>query len=98
MVIVTNQASVPLVGGEVEQIRGARRKLRQVRQILMTPSPEQLGECGPVMEEAAVLLRSLVVSGMRGARRPLPGPELHEELKVLRRELTVVTALMEQAA
>ena len=93
-----NIRSVPAGDEDIERVRGARRKLRQVRQILITPSPEQLGECGPVLEEAADLLGSLLVSGMSGARGPLPGPELHEELKVLRRELTVVTALMEQAA
>jgi hypothetical protein len=83
---------------DIERVRGARRKLRQVRQILMTPSPEQLGECGPVLEEAADLLGSLLEGGMSSARGVVLGSLLSDELQVLRRELTVVTALMHQAA
>lgn len=76
----------------------------------MTPSPEQLGECGPVLEAAADLLGSLLDGGLGSARGPILRRELqHElrpelrielgdELQVLRRELTVVTALMQQAA
>ena len=93
-----NIRCVPADDEDIERVRGARRKLRQVRQILMTPSPEQLGECGPVLEEAADLLGSLLEGGMSSARDSLPGPLLQEELQVLRRELTVVTALMQQAA
>lgn len=93
-----NIRCVPAGDEDIERVRGARRKLRQVRQILMTPSPEQLGECGPVLEEAADLLGSLLEGGMSSARGSLPVPLLHEELQVLRRELTVVTALMQQAA
>ncbi len=95
---------------DIERVRQARRKLRQVRQILLTPSPEQLGECGPVLEEAADLLASLLKDGMSSARGPIRLMELRQELRpelrlelgaelqVLRRELTVVTALMQQAA
>lgn len=97
-----NIRCVPAGDEDIGRVRGARRKLRQVRQILMMPSPEQLGECGPVLEEAADLLGSLLESGMSSARDPLLGPLLvpllQEELQVLRRELTVVTALMQQAA
>src|SRR3954453_3379380 len=81
-------------GDAVEQVRGARRKLSQVRQILLTPSPERLGDCGPVLEQAAELLGSLMESQRSGARIPF----LMDELQVLRRELAVVTALMQQAA
>ena len=93
-----NVRCVPAGDEDIERVRGARRKLRQVRQILMTPSPEQLGECGPVLEEAADLLGSLLEGGMSGTRGSLLVPLLREELQVLRRELTVVTALMQQAA
>jgi hypothetical protein len=92
MVIAMNQASVFVVGGEVERIREARRKLHQVRQILMTPSPERLGDCGPVLEEAAGLLGSLLDCPKSGV------PLLMEELQALRRDVSVVTALMQQAA
>ena len=96
-----------LTGDEdIERVRQARRKLRQVREVLMTPSPEQLGECGPVLEEAADLLGSLLDLGMSSARGPVLRRELRvelrrelgDELQDLRRELTVVTALMQQAA
>lgn len=101
---------VPVYAEDIEQVRQARRKVRQVRQILLTPSPEQLGECGPVLEEAAGLLGSLLKGAIGGAWDPpagseLPGQlrgelhsELGDELQVLRRELSVVTALMQQAA
>jgi hypothetical protein len=90
MVSALEQASGPVVGGEIERIREARRKLYQVRQILMTPSPERLGDCGPVLEEAAGLLGSLPDCRKSG--------RLMEELHALRRDLSVVTALMQQAA
>ena len=93
---------VPAGDEDIEQVRQARWKLRQVRQILMTPSPEQLGECGPVLEEAADLLGSLLDGGISSARGPLLRSDLRSdlrnELQLLRRELTVVTALMQQAA
>jgi hypothetical protein len=92
MVIRMEQASGSAVGGEVERIREARRKLHQVRQILMTPSPERLGDCGPVLQEAAGLLGSLSDCPKSGV------PLLIEELQALRRDLSVVTALMQQAA
>jgi len=79
---------------EMERAREARRKLRQVRQNLMTPSPELLGECGPVLEEAAGLLGSLLENRNSSA----PHNDLRDELQELRRELTVVAALMDQAA
>lgn len=105
---------VPVDDEDIEQVRQARRKVRQVRQILMTPSPEQLGECGPVLEEAAGLLGSLLKGGIGEAWNPSGGresrgqlrtglrselhSELGDELQILRRELSVVTALMQQAA
>ena len=96
----------PVYAEDIEQVRQARRKVRQVRQILMTPSPEQVGECGPVLEEAAGLLGSLLKGAIGGAWDPPSGSELRgelhselgDELQVLRRELAVVTALMQQAA
>jgi hypothetical protein len=94
-----DEACVLAVDGDVERIRGARRKLRQVRQILMTPSPEQLGDCGPVLEEAVALLGCLMESRKSGDQIPAPKNELlMDEVQVLRRELSVVTALMQQAA
>ena len=101
-----NIRGVPASDEDIERVRQARRKLRQVRQSLMTPSPEQLGECGPVLEEAADLLGSLLEGGMSTARGAILRSEfryesrleLTDELQVLRRELTVVTALMQQAA
>ena len=83
---------------EMERAREARRKLRQVRQNLMTPSPELLGECGPVLEEAAGLLGSLLENRNSPDRIPAPQNELRDELQELRRELTVMAALMDQAA
>jgi hypothetical protein len=93
MVNAMEQASVSAVGGEVERRREARQKLHQVRQILMTPSPERLGDCGPVLEEAAGLLASL--PDYRKSGPPVP---FIEELQALRRDLSVVTALIQQAA
>ena len=58
----------------------------------MTPSPEQLAECGPVLEEAAGLLASLLDCPKSGI------PLLMGELQELRRDLSVVAALMQQAA
>jgi hypothetical protein len=94
MTIVMNETRAPARDGEVERVRAARRKLRQVREILMTPSPEGLGECGPVLEEAAELLKSLLEIARGGRNIPL----LADEVQGLRRELTVVQALMQQAA
>jgi hypothetical protein len=94
MVIAIDQKGVSVRDGEVERVRQARRKLHQVREILISPSPEKLGECGPVLEDAAGLLGSLLESRTNGAAPPL----LAEELQGLRRELSVVTALMQQAA
>ena len=90
--IAIDQRCIPAGDREIERIHKARWKLRQVRQILMTPSPEGLSECGTVLEEAAELL---------GKLQPGPTqrvPHLMDELQVLRRELTVVNALMQQAA
>jgi len=95
MTIVMDERGAPARDGEIERVRGARRKLSQVREILMIPSPEQLGECGPVLEEAAELLGSLLESRKCGG----PGiPLLAGEVQGLRRDLMVVTALMQQAA
>ncbi len=79
---------------DLERLRGATRKLAQVRQILITPTPEQLAGCGPVLEEAIEILGYVE----RGQKTREPLPILRDELHVLRRELSVVTALMQQAA
>ena len=65
----------------------------------MTPAPEKLAECGPVLEEAAWLLGTLLDCLQGGTQMPtVPVPHLRDELHMLRRELTVVTALMQQAS
>jgi hypothetical protein len=74
-------------GSDLDRIRRVTVKLRAVRQILMTPAPEKLGQCGPALEEAAELLGSI------NSR-----PDLMAELHVVQRELAIVSALMEQAA
>ncbi len=94
MAIAMDFRGVQAGGEAVEHVRGARRKLHQVREILMMPSPEQLCGCGPVLQEAAALLGSLLESRTNGATVPFLG----DELELLRRELSVVTALMQQAA
>jgi hypothetical protein len=94
MTIVIDERRAPARDGEVDRVRAARRKLHQVREILMMPSPERLGECGPVLEEAADLLKCFLESRSGGAS----ASHLAEEVQGLRRELTVVTALMQQAA
>jgi hypothetical protein len=68
--------------------------LNQVKEILITPTPERLGECGPVLEDAAELLKSLL-ENRKGAAN---APHLTDEVHGLRRELGVVAALMQQAA
>jgi hypothetical protein len=72
---------------DLARIRQVTAKLRAVRHILMTPTPEKLGQCGPEFEEAAELLGSI-----KGR------PDLRAELHVVQRELAVVSALMQQAA
>jgi hypothetical protein len=72
---------------DLERVRRARRKLAQVRQILMTPTPEQLADCGPALEAAVEILGDVE-----------PVPILMDELHGMQRELSVVTALMQQAA
>jgi hypothetical protein len=94
MAIAIDERRAPSRDAEIERVRGARRKLRQVREILMKPSPEQLGECGPVLEEAVELLGSLLEGRKSGPGIPLLADEVHG----LRRDLSVVTALMKQAA
>jgi hypothetical protein len=90
-----NRGIITMVGeSDLERVRGARRKLAQVRHILMTPAPEQLAGCGPVLE-AAVEILGYVERGQE-TRKPLP--ILMDELRELQRELSVVTALMQQAA
>ena len=87
---------VPSADESIERVRRARRKLRHVTEMLLTPSPELLEGCGPALEEAAALLGSLLED--RTGTVPGPVPAMHDELQGLRRDLTVMTALMEQAA
>ncbi|MEO8128410.1 MAG: hypothetical protein ABI822_15020 [Bryobacteraceae bacterium] len=82
----------------LERTRSARRKLWQVREKLLSPSPEQLAGCGPELEEAADLLGLLIEDGAGHSGVPVRQRELRDELQQLRRDLAVVTALMEQAA
>ncbi len=60
-----------------------------MREMLLRPTPETLEDCGPVLEEAAGLMSGIEPSEVQGLR-----PELDK----LRRELSVVSALMQQAA
>jgi hypothetical protein len=71
------------------RVRAATASLRAVREMLLRPTPESLEECGPVLEEAASLLRSI---------GPCDVPDIHPDLDTLRRELNVVSALVRQAS
>jgi hypothetical protein len=83
-----------VTNADVQRVAEARRRLREVKDILMTPSPEHLEACGPALEEAAGLLGPLLAQRKTGAGIPL----LVREVEGLRRELAAVTALMQQAS
>jgi hypothetical protein len=68
-------------------IRQVTIRISRVRQILMTPTPEKLGQCAPELEQAADILGTVKSQ-----------PYLSSELKLVKRELAIVSALMQQAA
>ena len=86
--------------GSAEEARywvaGAREGLEQVRRRLLWPTPEAFEASVPILESAIVALRQVEAMVASGTE---PGQaSVHEEMGLLRRELTRVTALARQAA
>jgi hypothetical protein len=70
-------------------VRAATRSLREIREMLLRPTPESLEKCAPVLEDAARLMGTIRPSDVAGIR---------PDIDALRRELNVVSALMHQAS
>jgi len=79
----------------LEWVRQAQAILRQVRQLLLSPTPQSLEHSAPHLEAAAGCLKALEHALRAGAAPPRQSvlPELSE----LRRQVLLVQALLQQA-
>ena len=62
-----------------DEIRAVRRRLAEVRFLLISPSPDEVNRCVPLLEEAITRMQAIQ-----------PAPERTGELRALRFELGVV--------
>jgi len=76
--------------------RQARAGIREVRRILVTPTPEMLDLCQPFLTEAIARLKE-IESAIRAGKEP-GTRHLRAELGDLRKDLAQVNALLAQAA
>ena len=77
-------------------LQEARNQLVHLRELLATPTPELLGQCAPLLEEAIRCMREVerdaAASGLNRKE------ELRKELRHLHTELTIIGKLMDQAS
>ena len=72
----------------------ARRNVEQLRNALVSPSPQDIEQCLPGLVEAAACLG--IIQQNLGAGEA--DPELGRELKALKNDLTAVNKLIEHGA
>lgn len=79
---------------QMQAIHQSRKKVGEVRQCLLEPTPESLTSCQLPLGEAIDALQRLEADLRKGSSH---GPELRAEIRSLRSELGMVSALLKSA-